>query len=163
MKNAGSHRRLSGPLTGRTIVAGLGMILTMLLVPSQVEGQGMSEILEVVRQGGAWVNIPIEGGRGTVETVTVPAAGAVLQGCARVWRGHTGTWVLRAEDLVGGEVVMETLRPDQPVRFNQELGARVKLALDVRWSEPRDTTLFLWVGLGSEERDRNACDPVADE
>lgn len=139
---------------------GVLVALLLVLVPSPGAGQGVGPLLEAIRQGGSWVNIPIEDGRGSVETAEVPTFGLELAGCARVWSGHSGTWTVEAADLVADRTLTAVLDPDEAVRFRHRSGPRSRLSVDVRWSEPRDTTLFLWVGLGGEERRRgDACAP----
>lgn len=138
------------------------LALFLVLVPSSIEGQSVGPLLEAIRQGGSWVNIPIEDGRGSVETGQVPTFGLELAGCARVWSGHSGTWTVEAVDLVADRTMTAVLDPDEAVRFRHRSGSRARLTVDVRWSEPRDTTLFLWVGLGGEDRRTgDACEPPA--
>ncbi|MFW6200371.1 MAG: hypothetical protein ACOC8K_07355, partial [Gemmatimonadota bacterium] len=111
--------------------------------------------------GGSWVNIPIDGGQGSVETAVVPTFGLELAGCARVWSGHSGLWTITASDQVADSSLTAVVEPDEPIRFRHRAGARARLSVDVRWNEPRDTTLLLWVGLGDEEREvGDACEPV---
>lgn len=129
-------------------------------VPGHLDAQTIGPLLEAIRQGGSWVNIPIEDGRGSVETGEVPTFGLELAGCARIWSGNSGVWTLQAADLVTDSTVTAVMEPDEPFRFRHRSGPRAQLSVDVRWSEPRDTTLFLWVGLGGEERrNGDACEP----
>lgn len=131
------------------------------LWPSSVRAQTIGPLLEAVRQGGTWVNIPIDDGRGSVESPVVPTLGLELAGCARIWSGHSGSWRLTAADLVSDTSLTAVLEPDDAIRFRHRAGARARLSVDVRWSEPRDTTLFLWVGLGGEDREGgDACEPL---
>jgi len=138
----------------------LGLLIQSAVHPASADGQTIGPLIEAIRQGGSWVNIPIEGGQGTVETAVVPTLGLELAGCARVWSGHSGTWTVTAADLVSDTALTAELEPDEPLRFRHRAGPRARLSVDVRWSEPRDTTLFLWVGLGGEERRvGDACRP----
>ena len=138
-----------------------GLLALITLGAPRIEAQVIGPLLEAVRQGGSWVNIPIVDGRGTVETDVVPTFGLELAGCARVWSGHSGLWTVTAADLVADSSLTAVMEPDESVRFRHRAGARARLSVDVRWSEPRDTTLFLWVGLGGEERrNGDACEPA---
>lgn len=110
--------------------------------------QSMGEILEAVRSGGGWVAVPVEDGRGALETSTVPIGGLPFRGCTRLWTGHSGSWTIRAEDVIAERTMEVTMAPGDAVRFRHQPRSRAKLRVDVAWSEPRDTTLFLWVGLG---------------
>jgi hypothetical protein len=133
-----------------------------LLVPGQARAQTIFDLLASVRQGGGWVNIPIEDGRGSVRTPALPTAGLELTGCVRVWPGHTGRWELEAHDTRGGgSLRARSVAADEPVPFVYETGSWAQLDVRVRWSEPRDTTLVLWIGLerrGSARAD--PCEPV---
>lgn len=133
-----------------------------LLVPGQLRGQSIFDLLASMRQGGGWVNIPIEDGLGTVRTPALPTAGLELSGCVRVWPGHTGRWELEAHDTRGGgRLRARAVAADEPVPFVYETGPWAQLDVRVRWSERRDTTLVLWVGLERRGSDRgDACEPV---
>ncbi|MGI9629145.1 MAG: hypothetical protein ACR2QM_20145, partial [Longimicrobiales bacterium] len=92
----------------------------------------------------------------------LPVGGLQVDGCFQVWEGHTGSWQLRAEDTVGDGELEVTAEPGAPVEFSYKAGFQAQLDLTVEWSEPRDTTVFIWVGLkglGGEGRD--ACQPPA--
>jgi hypothetical protein len=46
------------------------------------------------------------------------------------------------------------------VRFAHEFGLRSQIEFDFQWSEPRDTTLFLWVGVDrADDGPDEACKP----
>ena len=49
------------------------------------------------------------------------------------------------------------------VPFRYRTGRRAQLSVDVRWSEPRDTTLVVWVGLETPGQQRDVCDPIYGE
>lgn len=134
-------------------------ILAGALVPAPADAQGVQELLESLRRGGGWVAVPIEGGAGAVRTLPVPTLGLAVAGCARVWGGHSGTWHVQVEDLLGdGELDVET-EPGEPVTFSYRTGFQTQLDVRVRWSEARDTTLLLWVGLEGGQEGRDACEP----
>ena len=127
---------------------------------AEVQAQGVQEVLATIRNGGGWVSVPIVAGHGTASTLTLPTMGLNLTGCVNVWEGHTGQWEIRAQDTIG-DVSLETISvPGQGVRFAHEFGMRSQLEFQFEWSEPRDTTLYLWVGLDREDDGpEEACTP----
>jgi hypothetical protein len=128
--------------------------------PAPGHAQGVQEVLATIRNGGGWVTVPIERGRGTARTVMLPTMGMELKGCINVWSGHTGEWRIRARDTIAQDTLSVASRPGQGVRFSHEFGLRAQLEFDFEWSEPRDTTLYLWVGLDREDDGPNeACIP----
>jgi len=138
----------------------VGLTALTLFLPSPVRAQGVSEIMVGIRDGGGWVSIPIENGRGTFRTVTLPTAGATLEGCVTVWHGHSGRWEIEARESVADSVLLFEAEPGIGVPFAHTFGMRAQIDFHFRWSEPRDTTLMLWVGL--EQRggnEREACEP----
>jgi hypothetical protein len=114
-----------------------------------------------LRSGGGWVSIPITKGTGTLATLPIPTLGLTLSGCVRVWDGHSGQWSIRAVDTIGLDSLRSSAAPGEGVRFSHGFGLRARLEFEFRWSEPRDTTLFLWVGLDRADKDRDPCMPVA--
>jgi len=87
--------------------------------------------------------------------------GLVFTGCAKVWNGHSGRWSFDARDALGtASLQAERVEPGEPVPFTARSGLRSRLELEIRWSEPRDTTLSLWIGLEREgRRGEQACEP----
>lgn len=149
-----------GWIQAATRVATALLAWTLLCVPSSEAGaQSVGDVLEALRSGGGWVAVPIEDGRGSVETISLPTGRFTVEGCARVWSGHSGSWRLRAEDLLGDAVMEATLEAGEAIRFRHDPGPRTRLRVDARWSESADTTLFLWVGLGSGSGERDPCEP----
>lgn len=130
------------------LVVTAGMLAAL---PGASHAQGVEEVLATIRNGGGWVSVPIEAGQGTASTVMLPTLGLRLSGCVSVWEGHTGEWRIRAHDTVAEDTVSVASTPGQNVRFSHEFGMRSQLEFDFAWSEPRDTTLFLWVGLDRED------------
>jgi hypothetical protein len=129
--------------------------------PAGVEAQTLEDLARSVEQGGGWVGIPIVAGEGSVSTPTVPTMGITLNGCVQVWGGHSGTWDIEARDLINQGRLAVKAAPGQSVPFTYTAGMRSQLTVDVAWSERRDTTLLLWVGLerpGSSAPD--ACKPT---
>ena len=111
-------------------------------------------------RGGGWVSVAIEDGAGTASTVMLPTMGMTLSGCINVWSGHSGEWLIRARDTIAQDSLAALSRPGEGVRFSHEFGIRSKLEFDFEWSEPRDTTLYLWVGLDREgDPPAAACTP----
>jgi hypothetical protein len=126
----------------------------------EARAQGVQEVMATIRNGGGWVSVPIENGRGTISTVTLPTMGIHLSGCVHVWEGHTGEWRISARDAIGQWLLQVTAKPGQGVRFEHEFGLRAQLEFEFQWSEPRETTLYLWVGLDREDdRPGEACTP----
>ena len=138
---------------------GIALALTAAL-PRAAEAQTLGDVLDAVRVGGGWVRIPVQAGRGNLTTVTIPAAGRNLQGCLEIWSGHTGEWSLRVEDMFGNGSLEVDATPAQDIRFSYAPGPLARLAVDVEWSERRDTTLLVWVGVASASADRDPCEPV---
>jgi hypothetical protein len=144
----------------RTVLAILaGLVLALAAHPRGLEAQPLDDVMTAIRNGGGWVSIPIVGGRGSTSTVTLPTMGLTLTGCVRVWDGHSGRWEIRARETVNQGSLSATSVPGQGVPFTHTFGLRSQVEVDFLWSEPRDTTLFLWVGLKGAEDDRDACVP----
>jgi hypothetical protein len=140
----------------------LATAITLLGValPSQVEGQSLLDLLASIRQGGGWIDVPIQDGKGGVLTPVLPTAGMNVAGCFRVWGGHSGSWAFDVRDTQNQARLQRQTVPDQPVPFTHATGALAQLDLQVRWSEPRDTTLVLWVGLRTPTSARDPCEPI---
>ena len=128
--------------------------------PGAAGAQSFLELLWGIEEGGGWVRIPVERGEGSLRTATLPVGGLSLRGCAQVWGGHSGSWDIRARDLLGTGALDVSLRPGEPRSFAYQAGPQSRLQVDVRWSERRDTTLLLWVGLETPGLRRDPCEPV---
>ena len=126
--------------------------------PGTAHGQ-VEAVMSAIRNGGGWVSIDIQDGRGKASTLPMPSMGMKLTGCMQVWEGNTGRWRIRAYDTVADEVIEASSLPGEGVPFEHEFGLRTQLEVEFIWSEPRDTTLFLWVGLGDAEGDPDVCTP----
>ena len=63
-------------------------------------------------------------------------------------------------ETVTDSVLVITAEPGEGVPFSHTFGLRAQVDFDVRWSEPRDTTLLLWVGLAVGRTIEEACQPV---
>lgn len=130
------------------------------LAPNSARAQGIQEVLTAIRNGGGWVEVPIVAGHGTVSTVTLPTMGLKLSGCMNVWEGNTGTWDIEARDMIAQDSLRVRSRPGQGTRFAHEFGMRSQVEFDFTWSEQRDTTLYLWVGLDrADDGPDEACTP----
>lgn len=131
-----------------------------LAMPAPARAQGIQEVLATIRNGGSWVTVPIEGGHGTVSTVTLPTMGMKLAGCINIWEGHSGEWEIKARDTIAEDTLEVESSPGEGVRFSHEFGLRSQLEFEFDWSEPRDTTLYLWVGLDREnQKPQESCTP----
>ncbi len=127
--------------------------------PTAAEGQ-VAELLKAVSDGGSWVNFDIIEGRGSYRSLTIPTAGMSFDGCFQIWEGHSGTWTVQAQEPVGGGELQATARPGEPVEFEYQAGLQARLEVAIEWSEPRDTTLFVWVGLDAlTGQSRDSCQP----
>lgn len=141
-------------------LAAFVLILSAFL-PTQVSAQGMVDLLQALLDGGAWVAIPIEDGAGSLSTEALPTLGMTLRGCAQVYGGHTGRWAIQARDSLGEGRLDVNVKPGEPVKFSYTTGPRSQLAVEARWSEARDTTLLVWIGLETRNPRRpDACTPV---
>ena len=142
----------------RTTQIALAFVASLIL-PAGMAAQGLEDIMEGIRNGGGWVSIPIVAGTGEISTALLPTLGLTLNGCVRVWDGHSGRWVIRARDTIA-EISLETdSAPGEGVRFSHRFGVRSQMELEFQWSEPRDTTLILWVGLETLDDERDPCAP----
>ncbi|HSM06772.1 MAG TPA: hypothetical protein VK858_19255 [Longimicrobiales bacterium] len=135
-------------------------LAALLVLPAPARGQAASELLQALRQGGGWIHIPVTDGTARIATDTVPTLGIALKGCVTVWGGHSGEWTLEALDPVNGGRLGAVAIPGEGVPFEYRTGFRSLLDVRVRWSETRDTTLHLWVGLDVPASSRDACAPV---
>ena len=133
------------------------------IAASTLPAQGqIFELMRIVSEGGSWLGLPVTEGRASFESPAVPIAGLALDGCMRVWDGHSGEWTIRAEDRLGGSRLDVTANPGQPVRFEFRGGVQAQLNVAVQWSEPRDTTLHVWVGVAppsGQGGERDICQP----
>lgn len=143
------------------VIRTLATLAFAAVAPSALQAQSLFDLFAAVRQGGGWVSIPVERGQATVRTRALPTAGLELNGCMQVWAGHSGRWDIRARDTYSGQRLERQTASGEPVAFSVETGPWAQLDVEVRWSERRDTTLLLWVGLERRGRPaRDACEPV---
>jgi len=135
------------------------LLAAMVGRPSLLQAQALDGVMAAIRNGGGWVSIDIRDGRGVASTVPLPTMGMTLTGCVNVWEGNRGRWRIRARDTVAEKTIETNSVPGQGVMFSHDFGLRSQLEVEFLWSEPRDTTLFLWVGLGDAESDPDVCVP----
>jgi hypothetical protein len=130
------------------------------LAPAVLSAQEAADVLASLRNGGGWVGVPIEAGVGTYSTLTIPTVGMTVEGCVTVWPGHSGEWDIRAHDSVSDTSRVIHAVPGQGVPFSHTFGMQARIDVDFRWSEQRDTTLLLWVGIAVAKTPEEACEPV---
>lgn len=131
----------------KTIVRALTALTLLAAIPGGAPAQTVGDLIRALEAGGGWVGIDLQNGEGSLESGAVPTMGLGVRGCIRVWEGHSGRFDIRARDLLGDHSQRATVVPGESVPFDYRAGRRAKLRVDVEWSEPRDTTLYLWVGL----------------
>jgi len=132
-----------------------------LALPAPADGQ-IAQVLKAVNSGGSWIRLPVEGGQASYRGPAFPLAGMAFDGCVKIWEGHSGAWTISARDAMGDARLEVTAAPGEPVRFDYKAGFQARLEVDIEWSEPRDTTLFVWVGVSTamnQDADRDICQP----
>ena len=146
----------------KIVTLGLAMI-TLLSAPTFSSAQERSEtanVLSVLKDGGLWVTIPILAGEGTISTVRVPAMALGITGCVNVWHGHSGSWQIEAHEKVRGSVLRIEAQPGLGVPFEHDFGMQAQVDVKFSWSEARDTTLMLWVGVAlAGSKNESLCQP----
>jgi hypothetical protein len=152
--------RLKESRCARNHPLSVAVALLALLVPAQARSQTLLDLLASIRQGGGWIDVPVQGGKGSLLTPVIPTGGLDVNGCFRVWGGHSGLWDFDVRDTQGDARLQRSALPDQAVPFRHATGPLAQLNVQVRWSEPRDTTLLLWVGLRTPNLTRDPCQPI---
>ena len=146
----------------RLVTLGLTMI-TLLSAPTSSSAQERSEttnVLSVLKDGGLWVTIPILAGEGTISTTRVPVMALGITGCVNVWHGHSGSWQIEAHEKVRGSVLRIEAQPGLGVPFEHDFGMQAQVDVKFSWSEARDTTLMLWVGVAlAGANNESLCQP----
>jgi hypothetical protein len=125
--------------------AGL-LALLAAAAPAPARAQ-VGDVVMGMRNGGGWVGIPIVSGHGSYSTPRLPTGAMSIAGCVNVWWGHSGTWEIRAHESVLGSNLKIDAVPGEGVPFEHDFGMTAQVDIEFEWSEPRDTTLMLWVGL----------------
>jgi hypothetical protein len=135
----------------------------LIMAPARASAQdqaGVADVLSGLRSGGGWVGIPIVEGQGSFSTVRVPTMALSLAGCVNIWYGHSGSWEIEAREQMLGSVLRIEAEPGVGVPFEHDFGLQAQVDIDFRWSEPRDTTLLLWVGIDlAGEGSESVCEP----
>ncbi len=141
----------------RSIILILFLVLGL---PGTVSAQ-MGEFLQAISGGGSWINLDIVDGRASYLSPVLPLPGLTVSGCFQVWDGHSGTWTVAARDVYGDQAINAAIEPGEPVKFDYTGGMQAQLEVTVEWSEPRDTTLFMWIGLQAlASKDADVCVPT---
>ena len=160
MGQRNKRRRFYGSLSTGIATAALSLALLCGAKPAEAQVLGL---LRAINDGGSWIKLPVEEGRAEYRSPVFPVAGMAVKGCVKIWDGNPGSWTLRARDLLGDEKLEVTTDSDKPVRFDYKGGLQAQLDLVAEWSEPGDTTLYIWVGVSlTEEKDdeeRDICEP----
>jgi hypothetical protein len=139
----------------------LSLFILVAFAPVPARAQVMEELLAGIQRGGGWVSVPIENGEGEFQSGLLPTMAVKFSGCMSIWDGHSGGWQITAWDALGDARLEATVQPGEPVLFTYAAGMRSQLNASFRWSEPRDTTLHLWIGLERPERQgEEACNPL---
>lgn len=136
------------------------LVFGLLIVPAALSAQQPGEVLAGLRNGGGWVTVPIRAGVGSVSTATMPTVGMTIAGCINVWGGHSGEWEIRARDVVTDSTLVVRAVPGVGVPFSHTFGMKAQVDFAFRWSEPRDTTLMMWIGVAAGRTTEEACQPV---
>lgn len=153
-----SRPRRAAALAGRTAAV---IAFALAVFPQSAQGQ-IFELMRIVSEGGSWLGLTVTEGRASLAGPVVPVAGLSLDGCLQVWDGHSGEWTIRAEDKLGASRLDVTVTPGEPVRFEFRGGIQAQVEASVEWSEARDTTLHVWVGVGPPSArggERDICQP----
>lgn len=137
----------------------LVLVLAVLALPARADAQGVASVMSGMRNGGGWMTIPIVNGSGSFSTTRLPTAGLTLSGCVNVWHGHSGTWEIVARENLNQGRLQVRAEPGIGKRFSHDFGMQAQIDFDFRWSEPRDTTLMMWVGIDMGIDSIDACEP----
>ena len=160
MRQAKANVRWCRAISFVGAAAALSLALLCGAKPTEAQVLGL---LRAINDGGSWIKLPVEDGRAEYRSPVFPVAGMAVKGCVKIWDGNPGSWTLRAKDLLGDAELEVTTDSDKPVRFDYKGGLQAQLDLVAEWSEPGDTTLYIWVGVSlNEEKDdeeRDICEP----
>ena len=138
----------------RSVIARMSLALTgfALTVPATAAEAQLVEAMKALSEGGSWLNLPVRNGKAALRGPLVPLAGLAVDGCLVVWRRHSGEWTIHAKDERSGQAIDTVVIPGTPVRFAYKAGGTARFSVEIEWSEPRDTTLFVWLGASRVRR-----------
>jgi len=125
----------------------ISLTAILLIATDSAEAQSLTDVTSSIRDGGGWVAIAIEGGEGSYSSPRLPTLNLKLNGCVTVWDQLSGSWEIEATETVTGTKLLLSAEPGVGVSFTHQFGVQSQVDVSFRWSEPRDTTLLLWVGL----------------
>lgn len=138
-----------------SFLAGVGLAVAALAGAGPAGAQTLPQLFQFMQEGGAWLSLDIRDGAGSFHGSRLPAMGMTLAGWFQVAEAHRGTWKIRVTDLESPSpdpVIDVEVEPGQQVPFAYQPGDAVQVRVDVTWSEPADTVLFVWVGVPGRER-----------
>jgi hypothetical protein len=142
------------------ILAPILTVLALSAAPGPASGQSVFDLFQSMMEGGGWIRIPIEAGRGTYLSLPLPTVGLTLKGCMQIYAGHSGQWDILVRDNLGDGTLEVSVAAGESIPFDYRTGPTAQLSVDARWSEARDTTLVVWIGLEAPGIDRDACEPI---
>ena len=125
----------------------ISLTAILLIATDSAKAQSLTDVTSSIRDGGGWVAIAIEGGEGSYSSPRLPTLPLKLNGCVTVWDQLSGSWEIEATETVTGTKLLLSAAPGVGVSFTHQFGVQSQVDVSFRWSEPRDTTLLLWVGL----------------
>ena len=125
----------------------ISLTAILLIATDSAKAQSLTDVTSSIRDGGGWVAIDIEGGAGSYRSQSLPTLNLKLNGCVTVWDQLSGSWEIEATETVTGTKLLLSAEPGVGVAFTHQFGEQSQVDVSFRWSEPRDTTLLLWVGL----------------
>ncbi len=149
MQHTALRRKTLLPPTRWVLLTGL-----LLVTPADARSQTMDQVFRFMQEGGAWLSLDIVEGRGSFKGHRVPTMGMNLAGWFQVADTNRGEWSIRVVDLAGDPakpVIEVDVESGQRVPFAYDAGATVEVRIDVEWSEPADTVLWIWLGTQAGE------------
>lgn len=154
--------RIAPARVRRGVIARLSLAGIALTVPATAAEAQLLQAMKALSEGGSWINLPVRNGKAALRGPLVPLAGLSVDVCLVVWRRHSGQWTVHLKEERSGQAIDTVALPGEPVRLAYKAGFTARFSVDVEWSEPRDTTLFVWVG-ASRARGRGGDDDPDDE
>ena len=138
----------------------ISLTAILLTATDSAEAQSLTDVTTSIRDGGGWVAIAIEGGKGSYSSVRLPTLNLKLNGCVTVRDELSGSWEIEATETVTGTKLLLSAEPGVGVPFSHQFGVQAQVDVSFHWSEPGDTTLLFWVGLTGDADGVDAvCEP----